>query len=365
MPGTYGDLSAPNNLTRYLDALFTSTLQLYSKTLTDNIGNTNAFFHEVMKGELYQEAAGGTWIEEPLLYALASGAWYDGYDELTDSPVDGITATNWDWRQLATPIMYNMKEMLLNASNKVRILNLVENKIMQSEMGMQEDWSNAFLRGAGDGALATPVTNVANGAGGIEPLAKLVHFSPTTSLEVGGINQSTKTWWRNYSQTSTATTYEGFLGEMNHVFNTCALGTGGRPDLILCDQITYELYCTAHLKHYRVDAPVNDVPGYPFESKKFKGAKVVMEDKIHDVFSGLTSAATYGTMYFLNTKFFRVRYHPQRDFEMLKNEEGKAFQKPAKGDSRIAHIGWMGNTTIKNRRKHGVLGKIARTLTAA
>jgi hypothetical protein len=99
-----------------------------------------------------------------------------------------------------------------------------------------------------------------------------------------------------------------------------------------------------------------------------------MDDKVPDYYSdtiGTLSGGsvdpttlTYGTAIFLNSKFFKIRYWPQRDFELLKDENGKGFVKPINGDSRIGHIGWMGNDTISNRRKHGVLAKIARTLTA-
>ena len=69
-------------------------------------------------------------------------------------------------------------------------------------------------------------------------------------------------------------------------------------------------------------------------------------------------------MIFLNTQFFKLRYHPDRDWAMLEDENGKTFAKPINGDSRTGHIAWMGNTSCNNRRKQGVLGKIARTLTA-
>jgi hypothetical protein len=46
---------------------------------------------------------------------------------------------------------------------------------------------------------------------------------------------------------------------------------------------------------------------------------------------------------------------------MLKDENGNTFAKPINGDSRVGHVGWMGNVTINNRRKHGVIGNLART----
>lgn len=357
---TFGNTGAPSNFTEYLDSLFTQSIELSRKTITDNIGATNAFLYKILGSDFYESAPGGEFIKEPLMYGLAPMDSYDGYDELSTVPTDGITAALYEWRQLASPISYNMREVF---QNKTGANNLVTTRIQQAELGIQEGWSQHLNFGAGDGALATPYVSLANGSSSIEPLAKLVAFDPTANVTVGNINQNTSSWWRNKTQTSAATTYEGFMLEVDHIYNSCALGTGGAPDLMVCDQTTYELIVHAYFAKYRVtmsDAP----PDFPFEAKKFKKAYLCMEDKVPDVYSNLKSAATYGSLYVLNTKFFRVRYDEERDWTMLKDENGKTFAKPINGDSRVGHMAWMGNVTVNNRRKQGVLGKIARTLIA-
>jgi hypothetical protein len=92
----------------------------------------------------------------------------------------------------------------------------------------------------------------------------------------------------------------------------------------------------------------------------FKGARVVMDDKMPDVYAGTTNTATNGTAFFLNMQYFGMTYESETDFVMAKDENGKTFQKPTNGDSRVGHIIWMGNTTVSNRRKQGVFGKIPR-----
>jgi hypothetical protein len=96
-----------------------------------------------------------------------------------------------------------------------------------------------------------------------------------------------------------------------------------------------------------------------------------MDDKIPDYYTGAPgtetggvvdpTTMTYGSAVFVNTRFFKVRYHPDRDWTMLQDENGKTFAKPINGDSRVGHIAWMGNTTINNRRKQGVLAQIPRS----
>lgn len=354
---TFG-ASNPSQITVNLDALFSQTLANYSKTLVDNIGKNSAFYYKLINSGFYEGENGGSYIQLPLMYQLAAMDSYGGYDELGTTPIDGITSAIYEWRQLAVPIVYSMDEVL---KNRERIKDLVKTKIMQAEMGFQEGFVTHFLQGSGNGALSTPKVSGNNGSTSIEPIAKIIEYS-TTSETVGNISANSYTWWRNQSTTSAATTNTDFLAEMLRTYNNCSKGTGGVPDLIIMDQITYELFHMALYMKYR---QVNRDQTFPFENIKWMGATVVWDEKVPNVFAGTTdtTSTTGGTAYFVNTKFFRIKYMNGRDFDMLKDENGKTFAKPINGDSRIGHLAWMGNICINNRRKHGVLGKIARTLT--
>lgn len=365
---TFGSSAAPSNISQYLDSVFGISLANYRKTLTDNIGATNAFLHAMLKSDQYETADGGTWIQEPLMYALAPADSYDGYDELSSQTTDGISDAVFEWRQMASPISYNMKEVKQNIH---RIVDIVKSRIMQSQMGIQEIWAQSFMWGAlanGGTTLTTPRVSTLNGSKNIEPLNEFIRFDPTsaTNPTVGNIDQSlsTNVWWRNKTTTSAATTMSGFMQELDHAYNSAALGTGGAPNLILMDQTTYELFVASYFFKYRLAA--QDSEGdYPFEAKKFKKALVVMDDKVPDAYSDTVATTTYGSAYIMNTPFYKIRYMEDRDWELLEDENGKKFAKPINGDSRLGHVAWMGNCTINNRRKQGGLFKVARTLTAA
>lgn len=368
---TFGGATAPSQVITNLDSLFALSLANYKKTLTDNIGSTNAFIYDLFKSENYESCDGGTYIAEPLMYGLANADSYDGNDELSSASTDGVTQVLYEWRQLACPITYSMKEVI---QNQHKIADLVKTRIMQSEMGIQESFAQHFWWGAAvqGGNIYDPRISPVNSSKSINPLPLLVAYNSTT-LTVGNLAESTNTWWRNRSATSTATTYSAFIFELTNMYNNCALGTGGPPTHILMDQTTYQLFCHAFFSVFKY-APGAVDQSFPFEAVKFLRAKVCMDDKVPDIYTGTAptetggivdnTTLTYGTAYFLNAKFFRCRYHPERDWEMLKNEEGKTFAKPINGDSRLGHVAWMGNFTINNRRKHGVLAKIARTLIA-
>lgn len=359
---TFGDTSNPSQITTYLDALFSQTLANYSKTLVDNIGKSNAFFSKIINGKLYESEKGGSYIQIPLMTQLGSFDSYSGYDELATTPIDGVTSAIYEWRQLAAQIVYSMDEVL---KNREKLVDLVKTKIKQAEMGIQEGFITHFLQGSGAGALSTPKVSGSNGSTSIEPIAKLIEYNTGTFVEtVGNINSNTASnaFWRNFASVSAATTGAGLLQEMLTLYNNCSRGTGGSPDLILMDQTTYELFHFAIYQKYR---QIQSNQSFPFENIQWMKATVVWDEKVPNVFAGTTdtSTTTGGTAYFLNTSFFRIKHMEGRDFSMLLDENGKAFVKPHNGDSRIGHLGWMGNICVNNRRKHGVLGKVARTLT--
>ena len=151
-----------------------------------------------------------------------------------------------------------------------------------------------------------------------------------------------------------------------NIFNSPALGTGGPPDICLVDQITYELASFALYQRYR---QTSSDQSFPFTNLKIPfgpdNSLLVLDEKVPDVFSATTSTATYGTMYLLNSKFFKARYEEDSDFEMLTDENGKQFTKPINQDARVGHSAWMGQITLNNRRKQGVMAKIPRTLTVS
>ncbi len=314
---TFGPSGRPSAITVNFNALFATSLANYKKTLQDNISSSNAFFHALKSDGMWESRDGGSWIAEDLMYELGQFDAYDGYDELSDQPTDGVTQVQFEWRQGAVPISYSEKERKMN---KHRLVDLVETKIKQAEMGFTEGFNKALLQGAlsqsGGTSLMTPFTSNFNGAQFVDPLPRIIQLDPTAgSLSVGNIDQSSQSWWRNR---------------------------------------TFELWRAAYYDKYRRQASSDN--NYPFENILFNKAHVVWDEYVPDVYSNTTSTATYGTAFFINSAFLKVVYEAETNFDMTK------FVKPPKGDSRLAHILWMGQITCSNRRKQGVWGKIPRTL---
>ena len=353
---TYGDSGAPTNVTKYFDALVSTTLEGYRKTLIDVISTSNPFFYELKKAGAWKSQDGGLNIVQDLMYELGQFDSYDGYDELRDDPMDGITQVRFDWRQGAVPITWNMKEI---KQNKQRLVNLAEAKVKQAEMGFIEGFNKAFLQGSlsqsGGAGLTTPFTSPYNGAYFIDPLPRLIADDPTASLVVGDLNQSSYSWWQNYTADSAATTYDGLLLEFDAMYDNVTRGQGGEPNIVFVDEVTKRLINFAYFQRYRENMKRDG--NYPFDNLMFRNARIVWDQYVPDSYTGVAATTTYGSAYFLNTQFFNITYESETNF--VKTE----MVKPPKGDSRLGHILWMGQTTISNRKKQGVLAKIARTLT--
>lgn len=354
--GTYGQSGQPSANTLNYDSLLATSLFNYRKTLVDNVSDGSPFFYD-MKPTM-EGIDGGVAVQQDLMYELGSVDTYDGYDELSVAPNEGITASFWDWRQLSAPISLSGKEQ---KQNKHRVVSLLESKIQQAELGVIDFSNKKFLQGslgqAASPSSLTPYTSTRNGSQYIDPIAKLIAYDPTTSVVIGNINQNSQSWWRNKTKTSAATTYAAFLLEMDNMYNNCTIGPGGEPDRIYVDQTTFELWRAAYYQVYRRQADRDN--NYPFPNIMFNRAKVVWDPSIPNVFANTadTTTTTGGSAFFMNRKFIKLCYESETNFV------NTPFVKPDNQDAKVAHILWMGCVTLSNRRKLGVVGKIARSLT--
>lgn len=354
---TYGAAGQPAQSIFNYDALMATTLAAYRKQLADNISTNNAFFSKLT----WEGQTGGKYIAQPLMYALGSTDTYAGYDVLSLNAMNGITQCQFQFARAATPISISGQE---ERENELNIAPLLKAKITQSEMGMKEFWPKSFLRGSLNGGgsdVREPYTSTSNGSTFVDPLPRLVMYDPTASYEIGGINQSTYSWWRNQTTNGSGwTTSALWIDGMIRMSNNVSKGPGGRSNLILCDQYSWELTNKAYRSVYQNNAPTfNDIP---FQNINFWGTPVIWDEFVPDVASNSGAGSTdpltgTGTMYFLNTQFFKCIYRPSMNFVAT------PFEKPIAQDAKFSHIMWEGSVIVNNRRKQGVVGNLPRSIT--
>jgi hypothetical protein len=341
--------------------LLSTTLFNYRRTLMDNISTSNVIFYKIKQSDAYKVITDGLGerCQIPLMYGLGSADVYHGYDELDMVPTEGITSAFFDWAQFAAPIMISRREERMN-SGEARILSLLESKVKQAEITIQEKFAKAFIQGNGINVasqITTPYTSTANGRIFIDPLPKLVDYTPATGV-VGSIDPAVEAWWRNQSRAFTAdTTYALFLRGLDRLRNNCSKGPGGPPNLFLTDQSVFELYVSALRSQNRfVEYNKADIP---FENVAFYGMPLVWDEFMIDAAGDtVTQSAGSGTIYMLNTRFF----HMYADGET--NWTNSEFKEPVNQDAKVSFIKWMGSAGVSNRRKLGVGGDIDTTIAA-
>ena len=307
-------MSNPN-----FDALLSTTLANYRDQLTDNVFTDRVLTNHLMSNGRIRMVNGGTKIVEPLIYGQNSTvASYSGYDPISLTAQDGISAAEYEWKQYAASIAISGIEEAKN-NGEQEIINLLEAKIMQAEESMREGF-NAMFFSDGTG----------NSGKNWNGLGNLIESGNT----VGGINSATagNEYWRSYEEnTAGALT----LAQMATAYNTVSVGND-RPDLILTTRTLFEKYEALLQPQLRyTDTKTADAG---FQNLLFKAAPVVYD-----------TAAPAGNMFFINSKYLTLVGHSGKWFSQTQ------FVRPENLDARYALIMCYGNLTCRNRKKQGKL----------
>jgi hypothetical protein len=177
-------------------------------------------------------------------------------------------------------------------------------------------------------------------------IVDLIADDPTTGT-TGGINSATYSWWRNQT-VDFAAGYTTFVadgqGVMANMLNLCSNNLRqDTPDLILSGQVPYENYEELSLAYQQI---VNkELADAGFTHQVFKGIPMV--------WSPAAANAGAERMYFINTRFLRLKYDPQMNFDMT---EWKPI--PDQIQDRAAQVIFAGNLTTNRRKVHGVIHSI-------
>lgn len=368
---TVGETSAPSTNTVYYDALLTTTLDAYvgSGTLFDNIFKDSAFLAALRSMDAIQRQNGGERIRAPLMYGKnATVKSYSDYDTLDTTPQDGMTTAFYEWRELGGTISISRKEERQN-SGEAAIIGLLQSKIMQAEMSMREELNKQLIQGTVSSATFVP----GNSAKDLNPLGwffrKANQTNPTTGGNVGNIDCSTESWWRHHTavadSASTDTgndfalnvsTYKGLVVALRRMYNYCSRGSGGSPNLVLTDQVTYETYENA--LDDKVRYTNTKLADMGFDNIKLRGATVVWDEQVPDIDNGDVSTSDDGTAFFINTNFYKLIIDSQTDVVTT------PFVEPENQTAKTAKILFMGNAAVSNLRKHGVLYATSQSIVA-
>lgn len=365
---TIGDSGAPSSNTIYYDALLTTTLMAYRKTLVDNIFKDSAFLAYLRLTEAVKKQNGGERIALPLMYGSNKTVkTVGGYETLDTTPQEGFTTAFFQWAEIAGTISISRKEERQN-SGEGRLINLLGSKIRQAEMSMREKLNGDLICGKVSSGTFIPETSTAGNLG-LLPLGyflrKLKATDPTVGGNVGDIAGATYSWWRhkvgdfggnsttNADVNTSFTTWAGLKSGLRRMYNFCSRGSGGSPDLVVMDQVSFEEYETALDSQLRyTNTKMADMG---FDTIKLRGATCIWDESVPDIYTG-TAAITTGTAFYLNTEFYNLVIDSETDIITT------PFVEPENQTAKTAKILFMGNAACSNLRKLGVAIAISQSI---
>ena len=310
-----------------LGDLLVTTARAFSKTVADNVTNNNALLKYLnTKGNVKEKLGGGREIDEYLMYNTnGTVAPYSDYDTFTPPTTqqEVIDAANYAWKQTGGFVAISGREEAMNAGEAQR-KDLLEARLKQLDASVQN-------------SIAVQLFSNGTGSAGKEigGLQLLVADAPSGAGTVGGINQATNAFWRNYtsgSVTVTSATIQAFM-------NTAWLSTfRGRDqiDLILADSSLYSAYWASLQTIQRITTSEEGKAG--FNALKFQNADVIYD-----------ANCPSKRMYFINTDYLSCKYAPGRWFATGDKRQ------IANADYTVVPMWVMCNLTTGRRAAHGVL----------
>ena len=300
MPLTYDQISA-------------ITEKKFIPKMVDNIFGSNPLAQRA-KSKFYESVDGGTSIIQPLNYATATAVeWYSGADTLTTTDNDVITGADYAWKQLHGAITISRLDELKNSGDSAK-LKLVKQKTQIVEKTLMDTLGTGMYS---DGTTAKSIVG----------LRDIVDTDQT----VGGISQTTYSWWAAQQDTTTTVTS---MGKLQTLYNLCTIGND-HPTVAMTTRAIYNFYYGLLQPSQRFMDSETAKGG--FSSLMFNGTPVIVDSHV---------PADY--LFFLNEKYLHLYYHPSENFRF------EPFQKPISQNLRVAHIYWAGALGSSNNRTHGV-----------
>jgi len=315
-------MASPNST---FTEIVTTTLAGYSKTLADNVTNSNALLRHIDEKGNKQIATGRTIVQE-LEYASNSTAkWYSGYEVLDTSTSNVFTAAEFNYKQLAGNVVISGLEQVEN-SGKEAIFNLLKSRVRNLEKTLKN-------------TMATGLYADGTGTDGKELGGLQLIVAGTNTNTVGGINAGTYTFWKNQVYDFSAAGATPGATTIQTAMNTLWLSTtrgADHPDVIVADTNYFQFYWSSLQTNQRFTS--DDSASAGFMNLMFMDAPVYYDDQCPS-----------DKMYMLNSDYLFLRPAQGREFSPL-GEKASVNQ-----DAMVLPVVWAGNMTCSNRARQGII----------
>lgn len=305
----------------------------------DLISDSQALLSVLKSKGLWKDYSGPI-IRERLLYANSGNVvWYNGYDYMSNSPAELFNDAEFRPKMCAVGVSLSNEE-ILNNSGTSQLMDVMEAHIGAAEVELMDE---VDLSLHGDGTryggkelgglqLAIPTTPSAGTYGGISRVDNAIWR--TTTYDANSITAGGTAY--------TAVTSTSVRPILNHIMTKRSRNRRG-ADLLLMSAEHYAAYDAATVAIQRINDETK-LGKLGFQSLKYFGAGRQAEI-VQD--GGIGSNMPANTTYGIETDSFRVRYHPERNF----NKIGRTMM-PINQDAAVQYIGFMGEVTMANPLFH-------------
>lgn len=300
------------------DQVTAITQKKFIPKMYDNIFDSNPLLKRAKEKGWYDKIDGGERIVVPLIYATTTASgWYSGSETLDTSDNQNISAAEYTWKQLYANITIRRDEELKNSGDS-QILSLVKNKMQIAEKTMSD-------------TLGTGIYSDGSDSKAIVGLRDIV----ATDQTVGGISQSSNSWWQGKVDSSTTALSMAAIQTQN----TAATVDNDAPTVGVCTRTIYDLYYNLLQPQQRfVDS---ETAKGGFTSLMFNGIPIVAD-----------SHCPSSHLFLLNEKYLHLWAHKDEDMRM------EPFMKPVNQNIKVAKIYFMGAMGSSNNRLHAKLSAI-------
>ena len=294
------------------------TERKFLKKLVDNIYDSNVLLKKMKAGEAYRKVDGGTSIMQPLEYAQISAAGtYSGTDLLSTTDSESYTSAEFQWKQYYANISITGLDKLKN-SGDAQVIDFVKSKVQSAEKTLAQLLGDGLYSAGTDSKALVGL--------------RYVHANSNT---VGGIAQSSYSWW-NTQKDSTTTTLS--IAAMQAVDNNCTVD-GESPDLITCTRSIYNAFYGLLQPQQRFTD--NGKASAGFTNLMFNSKPVVVDSK-----------CPTSHMFFHNMNYMALQVHKDADMKFL------PFARNLNQDLESAKVLWAGALCYSNLRFLGSLTAI-------
>jgi hypothetical protein len=289
------------------------TRDRFVKKLYDNIFNANPLLMRMKEKGNYRKIPGGLSILVPLEYAqITAAGWYQGADTLSTTDNETMTAAQYAWKQFYANITISRRDELMNKGDD-QIIDLVKSKVKTAEKTVADN-------------LSTGLYNAGSVANQIVGLRAIVGTSNT----IGGISQSSNSWWQGQVDSTTTTLTVPVLQTL---YNNCAVNNEA-PTLAATTKALYNSYYGQLQPQQRfTDSKLGDGG---FQNLLFNGVPVVAD-----------THCPSSHWFFVNENNLFFQVHEDEDMRF------DDFIKTGTQNVKTGKIYWMGALCSSNNRLHG------------